>query len=295
MLAMQNLNQGQWEIGARLMQEAGGYYRAAGDPVQEATANLHTGVMLLWIGRFLDANNLLGQALPVLKQAGNRYYTAYGTLAKGIVQLHLGEYQQAERTLQIAMEAARKDGYAREIATSLAVLGCAALTRGEPAQAQSALQESIERYRAHSAAGEIGMALAGLALAELALGRKQAAHAALQEALSITVKTHSYVTMMTSWAAPVALLADAGRWEQALEVYSAGQGVPMLANSRWQAEMVAPWVAAAIAHLPPEAVEAAKERGSGRDLFAIAAELLGEFSQLFELPPLPPPEHAQTT
>ncbi len=275
--ATRTLTRGQWEIGARLMQEAEGYYRAAGDPVQEAIANLQVGVMLGWTGRFVDALDLLGQALPVLRQAGNRYYLVYGMLGMGMIQLNLGEYQHAERSLQTALEAARVDGFAREIATSLAMLGCAALIQGDPVQAQAVLQESADRYRVQSAAEEVGMSLGGLALAELALGRRQAARAALLEALSIAVKTRSYFTMITSWAALVALLADAGRREQALEVYSAGQGVPMLANSRWQAEMVAPWVTAALAHLTLDAAEAAKERGRGRDLFATAEELLQEF------------------
>jgi tetratricopeptide (TPR) repeat protein len=280
MQAIQSLIRGQWEISTRLMQEAGGYYRAAGDPVQEAIANLHVGVMLGWTGRFADAINLIEQALPVLHQAGNRYYIAYGTLGMGVFQLHLGEHQQAERTLQTALEAARVDGFAREIAASLAILGCAALTRGEPAQAQAVLLESAERYRGHSAVGELGMSLGGLALAELALGRREAARAALLEALSIAAKTRSHFTTITSWAALVALLADAERWERTLEVYSAGQGVPMLANSRWQAEIVAPWVAAALAHLTLDAAAAAKERGRGRDLFAIAEESLQEFGGL---------------
>jgi predicted ATPase/DNA-binding SARP family transcriptional activator len=276
MLALQTLVQGQWEIGVRLMEEAGGYYRASGDAGQEAIANLHLGVMRGWTGRFVDGMELLEKALPVLKQIGNRYYTAYGTLGMGVWLMHIGEYQEAERTIQAALEAARKDGYAREIASSLTMLGCLELIRGQPDQAQSALQESVERYRLLSAAGEIGMALGGLALAELALGRRDAAHTALKEALGFAVETHSHFTTMTNWAALVALLADTGRWEQALEVYSAGQGVPMLTNSRWQAEMVAPWIAAALAHLPPDAVEAAQERGQGRDLFATVEELLSQ-------------------
>ena len=188
--------------------------------------------------------------------------------------MHLGEYEQAERTLRSALQAARQDNFARETASSLAMLGCLDLVQGRPAQGQAELLESVERYRKQSAAGELGMALGGLVLAELALEHKEAAQGALQEALGIAVETHSHFTSMTCWAASVALLAEAGRWEQALEVHAAGQGVPLLANSRWQADIVAPWVDAAIAHLPPESAVAARERGRGCDLFVLLAEVL---------------------
>jgi len=276
-LAYQTLvSLGQWETGARLMEEAGDNFRAAGDPGQEGLAKLHLGAMLGWTGRFVNAVELLGRAQLLLRQFGSRFHFAYCTLGLGVCQMHLGEYEQAERTLRAALEAARQDDFSRETAASLEMLGCVALARGQPTQAQAALQESVERYRLQNAAGELGMALGGLALAELALGRRGPANVALQEALCIAVEAHSHFTSMTSWAASVALLADAGRWERALEAYAAGQGVPLLANSRWQAEMVAPWVAAAAAHLPPEAVEAARQRGRGRDLFAIEAELAQE-------------------
>jgi tetratricopeptide (TPR) repeat protein len=277
LLATRTLVRGEWETGARLIEGAADNYRAAGDLGQEALALLHLGVSNGWAGRYTEAIELLERALPLLRQMGSRFNVAYGTLALGIVQMHLGEHEQAQRTLQTALEAARQDDYAREIAASLAMLGCVALVQEKPAQAHAAVQESVVRYRMQSAAAELGMALGGLALAELALGCKEAAYAALQEALSIAVETHSHFTSMMCWAASVALLADAGRWEQTLEIYATGQGVPMLANSRWQTQMVAPWIAAATAYLPPEAVEAAQARGLGRDLFDIFAEIVDEF------------------
>jgi tetratricopeptide (TPR) repeat protein len=275
-LATRFLIQGQWEIGAQLMEEAGENFRLAGDPGQEALACLHLGVMKAWTGRFVEASQLLEQALPVLHQVGTRLHITYGTFGLGVCQMHLGEYEQAERTLRSALQAARQDNFARETAFSQAMLGCLDLVQGRPAQGQAELLESVERYRKQSAAGELGMALGGLALAELALEHKEAAQGALQEALRIAVETHSHYTSMTCWAASVTLLAEAGRWEKVLEVYTAGQGLPLLSNSRWQTAMVAPWVDAAIAHLPPEVAEAARKRSQERDQFATAAELLDE-------------------
>jgi hypothetical protein len=157
------------------------------------------------------------------------------------------------------------------------MLGCLALVRGEAVQAHEAFQESFRRYRLLNAAAELGTALGGLALTQLVLARRQAALAPLLEALGIAVNTHSHFTSVTNWVALLAYLADSGHYEQALEVYAARQALPLLANSRSEAALAAPWVAVAEEHLPPEAVQAALQRGHGRDLFAVYAELLDEF------------------
>ena len=132
LLATRTLVRGEWETGARLTEEAGDSYRAAGDLGQEALALLHLGVSNAWAGRFFEACELLGRALPLLHQVGSRFYIVYGTLVLGLCQMHLGEYEQAGRTLQVAFEAAQQDDFAREMAFSLAMLGCLALVHPQP-------------------------------------------------------------------------------------------------------------------------------------------------------------------
>jgi hypothetical protein len=49
---------------------------------------------------------------------------------------------------------------------------------------------------------------------------------------------------------------------------------PAAANSRWGEDVAGQHIAAVAATLPPDVVEAAHERGRGRDLWGTAAELL---------------------
>ena len=163
------------------------------------------------------------------------------------------------------------------MAFSLAMLGCAALVRaarsgaGCPTGERPALPHAERCRGTGDDVGGVGAGGAG------AGAQSSSACRAGHQALRIAVETRSHFTSLTSWAASIALLADAGRWERALEGYSAGQGVPLLANSRWQAEMAAPWVAAAAVHLSPEAVEGCSTARPGRDFFAVDEEILLEF------------------
>ena len=73
------------------------------------------------------------------------------------------------------------------------------------------------------------------------------------------------------------LLAERGEIERALELYA--QTVTRFVSGykhRWFEDMVGQHIAAAAAHLPPEVVAAAQERGRQRNLWETAEALLAE-------------------
>ena len=80
------------------------------------------------------------------------------------------------------------------------------------------------------------------------------------------------------WALPATalLLASEGENERAVELYALASRYPLVAKSRWFADVVGNQIAAAGAALPAERVAIAEERGRTRDLEATASEMLTE-------------------
>jgi tetratricopeptide (TPR) repeat protein len=275
-LASDQLFYRSWETGARLMEEAAVYYRSVGDLGSQAYGEHHLSVSLAWTGRFAEAGEMMKLALEKEHQVGDRFSIADGTVILGIIQMHGGWYTQAAVTMQKGLEATRQGGYQRDEAFVLAQMGCLALLQKEASQAIVFIQHSVVSYRQMGFAGELGMALGALALAQHILGQAESAWNTMQEALSIAIKTHNRATLITLAAALVVLLVDSGRWEQAVEAYYAGMTDPIVANSRWFADMVGNRMSLARERLPENVRQAAEQRGREMDIFAIVADVLTE-------------------
>jgi tetratricopeptide (TPR) repeat protein len=272
-LAYDQIIQWTWETGVKLMEEAASWYRSIGDLGSQAQAELHLAVSLIWTGRYPEGCAMLELALPKLHQLGDRFYITYGTLALAGSQMNAGRYERAGLTLQEGLAAARQDGFQREETFALGVVGCLAMVQGEPAQVLADLQHSVAGFRQMGFAGELGMALGGLALAQHGLGQEERAWASLRESLHIAVETNSRFTLFMLAAALVVLLADGGRWEQAVEAYSAVMTDPIVANSRWFADMVGNRMELAREHLLEDIRLAAEARGRQGDIFDVLAKL----------------------
>jgi tetratricopeptide (TPR) repeat protein len=190
--------------------------------------------------------------------------------------MHAGWYSQAAVSLQEALEATQRDGFRREEAFDLAITGCLMQVQGNLGQSLMDLEEAVSSFRQMGFAGELGMALGGLALAQHSLRQEEQAWASLQEAMMIAVKTHSRFTLFLLPAALVVLLSDAGRWELAIEAYSAAMADPIPANSRWFADMVGNRMDLAGEHLPEEVRQAAVERGREGDVFDVLSKVSQE-------------------
>ena len=72
--------------------------------------------------------------------------------------------------------------------------------------------------------------------------------------------------------------------ERAIELYAVVSRYPYVANSRWFEDIAGQHIAAAAESLPPEVVQAARERGRARDLWKTAKELLAELERRKGIP-----------
>ena len=270
----------EWKTGARLMEEAAGWFRSVGDLGSKATGELHLGISYGWTGRLSEASELLEAALAKMHQLGDRFYITYGTLGLGVMQMYSGRYEQAALTLQKALQTARQDGYPRELASDLSQTGCLALVQGKTEKGLEDLEQSVASLRKMGFAGELGMALGGLTLAQHLLGQQEKALDSLEEALRIAVETHSRFTLFNLGAAIIVTMADAGKWELTVEAYSALMKDPIISSSHWTADMIGNRMVLARERLPEDVFQAAEQRGLEGDLFDMLARLTQEIDAL---------------
>jgi tetratricopeptide (TPR) repeat protein len=248
----------------------------AGSRTQWALALLDLGEVLEKVAKLTEAHAVLLQSLALLTDLGHRGYITQAHTDLGSVELHLGHYEEARDHAQTGLALAREHGPRFCIATNLLLLGCLGLAQRAPATAPQLLEESAAVYREVGHRDDLCCALACLAVAALGLGDTHGARQYLRLALEIAQESEAMLPLLWAMPAMALLLASEGQIERAVELYALALRYPLVAKSRWYADVVGNTVADFAAALPAERVTILQERGSTRDLEATVAELLSE-------------------
>ena len=95
---------------------------------------------------------------------------------------------------------------------------------------------------------------------------------------ALEIAQESGVVLPLLWALPATalLLAGEGESERAVELYALASRFPLVAKSRWFADVAGNTLSEVAAALPAERVAVLQERSRTRDLEATVAELLSE-------------------
>jgi hypothetical protein len=80
--------------------------------------------------------------------------------------------------------------------------------------------------------------------------------------------------LVTTLSGIALLLADAGKVEQAVEVYACASSHPFVANSRWFEDVAGAEVSTVATQLPPKVAQVAFARGQAADPWQTAKELM---------------------
>jgi DNA-binding SARP family transcriptional activator/predicted ATPase len=269
--------QGQFDEAESLAREGVAMSLEAGSRTGLAYALLSLGEVLENVGKFSEAHAVLQKSLALYSDLGHRNYVTEAHAFLGSVDTHRGRYEEARNQVQLSLELAQAQGPPYCIGLDLLLLGSLDLAEGAYAVAQQTLQDCIAAYRevgGHQ--DDLSMALATLALVargleDMPADRKHLCHA-------IENAHECGIVLPLLWALPAAalLLAGQGENERAVELYALASRYPLVAQSRWFADVVGNTLTEVAAALPAERVAVLEERGRARDLEATIAELLSE-------------------
>jgi DNA-binding SARP family transcriptional activator/predicted ATPase len=249
----------------------------AGTRTQAALALLDLGEVLEKVARFWEAHDVLQQSLVLFSDLGHRHYVTEAHVTLGSVDMHLGRYEEARDHVHAGLALAREHGPRYCIGLSLLLLGCLALAEGTHAQAHQFLQEGdtvFEQIGGHQ--GDRSWAQAGLAFAAHGLGDTPGARRHLSRALELAAKSGAVLPLLFVLPAAALLLAGVGESERVMELYALASRSPLVARSRWFADVAGNQIAAFTTTLPADRATYLQARGRERDLQATAEEILAE-------------------
>jgi tetratricopeptide (TPR) repeat protein len=268
--------QGRFAEAERLAREGVATALEVGSRARPAFPLMNLGEVLEKVGKFTEARSLLQQSLELYTDLGRRNYISSAHTLLGSVTLHMGRYEEARDLAQTGLNLAREHGPWFYTGLSLLLLGCLELAQGTPATAHPLFEESAAFYREVGPKDDLGMAVACRAMAAHGLGDRPGARQHLCHALEIAQECGVVSPLIWTLPATALLLAGEGENERAVELYALASRFPLVAKSRWFADVAGNTLAEITDSLPANQVAILQERGRTRDLEASVAELLSE-------------------
>jgi tetratricopeptide (TPR) repeat protein len=267
---------GELEKSAQLYRESISFHREIGD--ERSTRELQGDLVyvLLDLGQFAEARSHVAENLAICRDLGSKRELAYVLSVSSWAELHHGRYERARAQAAESIALAREVDFRWTLGSSLWYLGCAALVTEAYAEAEQLLRESTIVLRELMHQDGLAGARATRAIACLSLERPLLAKQCLCEAVRAVVEVGGFFSPLPTLTAMALYAAHRGREEQAVDLYALASRSPLVANSRWYADVVGRPLAVVIASLGPKVVARAQQRGQARDMEATMAELLAE-------------------
>jgi tetratricopeptide (TPR) repeat protein len=279
------LFQGRFDDAARWLWQSFALCQESGDRLGRASDLAHLGVAHGLSGQFIRAHTALEEAVAICQDLGHPVLLAMATAYQARVNLHVGRYKEARAQAHMASTLARSvrvASYSGLLAQQ--ILGWAALAEEQYAEAAQWLRESAAGYHQMEmdflAREWLAWSLAPLGRAACGLGNRSEAQGQLFRALEIAADMGAFIPLLHLMPIIPVVLADAGEVERAVELYALAESHPLVANSQLFEDIAGRHIKAAGAALPPDVVEAARERGRELDWWDTAAELLDELPKL---------------
>ncbi|MBN2391418.1 MAG: tetratricopeptide repeat protein [Anaerolineae bacterium] len=255
-----------------LSQESLEIRRKIGSQYDIATGLYSLGNKYIGVGDYPEAYTVMQESIAIYNDLG--MYDSLVFVVIALVEIHLGRYAHARVRLHRELLRARGENLRLVTGFGLYALGWATVATLDYDEAYEALHESIAIYREIEEHGELGQALSLLGYTLLKQGQPDQARNSFVDALHIIVAIRSWVAALVALPGIALLYLENGQLVQAIEFYALASRYPLIANSRWVADIVDRPIEDTAASLPPEVIAAAQARGRARDVQATVAELL---------------------
>jgi tetratricopeptide (TPR) repeat protein len=275
-LCYRAIAEGEYKEAERLGQESLLSNELIGSSFGKAQSMNVLGWTVLPQGRLPQADSYFQEVLKVTRDMGDIFNSFPAIIGQSCIQLHKGNYELARTLAQEDFALTRSHNrYNRYF---LSALGDVALALGEYDVARRYLQQTMDIF----VSGEehfLIESLGALGVTLLRLGKMDEARQHLYEAFQLALHIRSY-SMPFLLAGIAVFLSEQGHEERAIALYALAEKHPLIAQSRWFADVYGRSVAMKAAALPPLVIETARAQGQKLDLWQTAESLLTELAEL---------------
>ncbi len=268
---------GKVEVSLQASRESAQHYRLMGDRYNYAEGLTGLGLIFMFARQWEEADKAFRDSLPYIQDLGNLYSLNSKYSNWCLVKIFSGQYETVRTMAQSNLDLANQldNTYAKLVINY--VLGCGDLAQGQVEQAAVFLEKAATFANQRGNRAHWAWVVGTWCIALNRMGQARQAQELLVEALQIGVELHSYPSLSFALPAAAFMLANAGQVERAVELCALIDEHAMCGKTPWFEDVAGKSIKEMAASLPPEVVEAARQRGRQRDLFSTAAELLEEF------------------
>jgi tetratricopeptide (TPR) repeat protein len=235
-----HLLKGQLDIAEALVRECIEISREIGDTFTIMVGFRRLGLIYLASGQFECAQDAFTESIELCGVNKNNVEMCNSGTRLCLARLHTGRYRQAQNLIKEYKKNTENSGFTRNISLCYLLLGHLALVNTQYTDAQEQTQKGIDILESIGPRRELGPAYADLCLASLRLGDPIQAKLHLRTALDYAIKTGDYVAHV--YVLPITALyyAHQGQLEYGRDFYAYANTFPMIANSRWFADIIQP-------------------------------------------------------
>ncbi|MCB0061992.1 MAG: tetratricopeptide repeat protein [Caldilineaceae bacterium] len=234
------LYQGDLEQAEKLIRESITLMEQNGDRMGLAVCLGKLGETLIGLGRFQEVQEPLQSAQALHHELGLTEPAAFIAAIQALALMHQGDYAEAQRHVEPILAHFQAVRSRRGRAYALLILGWAALARNATVQAQEQLEQSLALYHDLGQQDELGQAHALLALIAHCHHNTAEAQIHLQQAQQIAETIQAFMPRLLALTVQVRLYRDQAEPTLAMWYYSQIAHHPLVATSRWFADLLTP-------------------------------------------------------
>jgi predicted ATPase/DNA-binding SARP family transcriptional activator len=267
---------GKMELALQSMRESAQLYFALGDQISRTSGLVGMALGFYHNGEWDKADKYYADSLSPSQVWNDREsrYNAYSNWS--MVKLFSGRYEEARMMAESNYEFAIHINDPYSMMINLYTLGGVALAQDRPEEANPYLENSTNTCNQNLIHFILAQVVGTWSIALYRSGNIKFGYERMMESIQTGVRLHSYTNLSFAVPAAALYLAINGQAERAVELCGLIDEKAMCGKTPWFEDVAGKTIKEMAADLPPEVVEAARERGRQRDLFVTAAELLEE-------------------
>jgi tetratricopeptide (TPR) repeat protein len=230
---------------------------------------------LLKTGKYEQAHMLAEDCLCMAREGGNQIDVVYATCALASASIYLGHYDEARSHTEFLIHDARKLGFRQAAGVIRTIEGKLAMIDRDFENAVRLFEESAQLLRKYRK-GTWMDPLMWKAYSLRQLGMRKQSRESVAKALQASLDIRAFHTTLLAFPIVALFLADNGKRQRAVELYSLAQRYAHVTDTPWFNEVAGRELTELAISLPD--ADAARQQGQKEDLWQTARDLLSDLT-----------------